>query len=419
MNISVNAKQVSGKVKVISSKSELHRLLILSAFAKEKSKIEFYGVISLDVEATLDCLRAVGAKIKVEENVFIVEPIKELPKGRVKLFCRESGSTLRFILPIFCMLGIEQEITVSGRLKDRPLSPIYEILKENGVNLSNKGEYPLYTKGKFSLDKVEIDGGISSQFISGLLMAFAIANENGKVTVKGDFQSKSYVDITVNAIKSFGVNVSVKDSEYTVYGNEYNGKNLTAYGDWSNGAFFLALGALSGNISVLGLNENSFQGDKKIVNLIKEFGGNIISGNGEITVENSQTKGIEIDVNDIPDLAPVLAVISGVSNGKTTIYNGKRLRLKESDRIKSVVQMINAIGGIATEKEDGMEIIGVKEYTGGVVDSFNDHRIVMASAIASAKCKNSVTIINAEAVNKSYPSFFEELKRLGASVKEV
>jgi 3-phosphoshikimate 1-carboxyvinyltransferase len=419
MDISIKAKQVFGKVKVISSKSELHRLLIMSAFAKTESEISFVGTPSLDVLASIDCLKQLGADIIIDNGVMVVKPIKELPKERVKLFCNESGSTLRFMLPIVAVLGISAEILVSGRLKDRPLSPMYELLTENGVSLSKKGEYPLTINGKLKVNAVNIDGGVSSQFISGLLMALAVANENGKVQVTGNFQSKSYVNITVETIKKFGVSVNVLDNTYSVLGKEYSGKKTVAYGDWSNGAFFLSLGAISGKISVQGLDENSFQGDKEIVNLLKKFGAVVKSEKNEISVEKNSLSALEIDVSDIPDLVPVLSVVAGLSKGTTTIFNGERLRLKESDRIKSSVEMINSIGGKAVETKDGIIITGVNEYSGGVVDSYNDHRIVMASAIASARSKNEIRIINALAVNKSYPSFFNELKGLGFEIKEV
>lgn len=419
MDISINAKKVFGEVNVISSKSELHRLLILSSFAKDKSRIFYNGVPSLDVVATCNCLQKLNAKIEMSEGVINVEPIKNLPKEIVKINCGESGSTLRFMLPLLAVLGVSAEIEVSGRLKERPLSPMYELLTENGVTLSEKGKYPLKTTGKLDARKVKIDGSVSSQFISGLLMAFVAKGTGASVEVTGDFQSKSYVDITVGIIKKFDIDVTIENNKYVVNGKAYTGKTLTAYGDWSNGAFFLSLGAINKSISVKGLDINSFQGDKKIVNLLEKFGAVVrVKDNAVITKKESLT-AMEIDVSDIPDLVPVLAVVAGLAKGKTIIYNGERLRLKESDRIKSVVAMINDIGGNAKERKDGMEIVGVKEYEGGVVDSFNDHRIVMASAVASSNCKREIIIKNATAVNKSYPNFFEEMKKLGCDIKEV
>ncbi len=419
MDISVKATNICGKVQIISSKSELHRLLILSAFASDKSKITFYGTPSLDVLATVNCLKAVGADIKEEDGCFVVNPIKELPKNRCKINCNESGSTLRFILPIFCALGISQEIVVSGRLSARPLSPMYELLQENGVTLSNKGEYPLYADGVFLKDYIEIDGSVSSQFISGLLMAFAVTKRNGKIKVVGDYQSKSYVDITVDVIRKFGVDVIVDGNDYQVVGKAYEGKDLTAFGDWSNGSFFAVLGAISGRIAVQGLDINSKQGDKKIVDIIKEFGADVSFDGDTLTVTKNELKGISIDLKDIPDLAPSIAIVASVAKGKTTVYNGQRLRIKESDRINSIITTVNALGGNATETQDGFMIEGVDNLKGGEVDSFNDHRIVMASAIASAVTQNEIIIKNAQAVNKSYPQFFERIKLLGFKVKEV
>ncbi len=419
MNIIITSTNVLGETDIISSKSELHRLLILSALCEcgRNTKILFNGEPSQDVVATIKCLKAIGAKIIKKGNSYIVTSIEKLPTSAVNVCPNESGSTLRFILPVFSALGINYNVTVKGRLGKRPLSPLYELMTAGGVTMSENGVYPLRVSGKFSLNEMEIDGSVSSQFISGLLMSLPVLG-GGSVKVTGDFQSKPYVDITVGLMRLFGVKVTEQDNVYIVKGNYLSPSKVTAGGDWSNGAFLLSLGAIAGNITVNGLDIDSFQGDKAIVEILKRFGANVLVNGNSITAERKELRGIEIDASNIPDLVPTIAIVASVSKGETRIYNAGRLRLKESDRIKSVVAMVNSLGGSATETDDGMIIMGREFLIGGVVDSFNDHRIVMSAAVSSAVCVVPVSIKNANAVDKSYPQFFEVVNKLGLKYEE-
>ncbi|MBQ9103748.1 MAG: 3-phosphoshikimate 1-carboxyvinyltransferase [Clostridia bacterium] len=420
MKVEVTANNlIKGEVKVLSSKSELHRLLLLSGFAETESEINYFGTLSLDVLATLNCLSAVGVKSEVLENKIKITPLKEKPTENISINCGESGSTLRFIMPVLSALGISYTVSVSGRLNERPLSPLYELMQNGGVSLTEKGKYPLTVKGEFNSTEIEIQGNISSQFISGLLLAFAVSKKGGTVKVLGDFQSKPYVDITVDTIKKFGIEVIENNNTYKVIPTSYLGKTLTAYGDWSNGAFFLSLGAMRGQTKTKGLNISSLQGDKKVLKILKEFGANITENENYITVNHNELNATIIDAKDIPDLIPILSAVASVSNGTTQVINAERLRIKESDRIKSVVEMLNGLGATAIEKPNGIEIIGKEKLTGGKVFAYNDHRIVMSSAILSSVCINPVVIYGAEAVNKSYPDFFKELTKLGFTVKEI
>ncbi len=420
MDIKITSSNVIGVAEAISSKSELHRLLLLSALCQdgEKTTVFYNGEASQDVMATVNCLIALGASIEIGYNFFTVTPIKEIPEKTVDISPNESGSTLRFILPIFSALGARYKINVNGRLGERPLSPLYELMADNGVTMSENGKYPLFVSGKLNANDVKICGNVSSQFISGLLMAMPIMG-GGKVTVTGDYESKSYVDITVGAMRKFGVIVEEKDNVYTVKSDKYRslGK-INAGGDWSNSAFLLSLGAIAGRISVKGLDINSLQGDKEIINILKKFGAKISVSDNEITAEKATLYGIEIDASNIPDLVPTLAVVASASKGKTKIFNAGRLRLKESDRIKTVVEMINALGGKATETDDGIILEG-RSLTGGIVYGQNDHRIVMSAGVASSISVNPVIIKGAQAVNKSYPQFFEVVSSLGLKYKEI
>ncbi|MBE5757094.1 MAG: 3-phosphoshikimate 1-carboxyvinyltransferase [Clostridiales bacterium] len=411
--------QLNIKTTIISSKSELHRLLILSAFAKTESQIGFNGKLSEDVLATINCLEAIGVKIEIKNNIIFVFPLKEIPKKTVEICPNESGSTLRFLIPVFSSLGINYKITVNGRLGERPLSPMYEILSEKGVFLSENGKYPLTVNGQFVGGDIKIKGNVSSQFITGILMALPFTKNGGSVLIEEPFESKGYVDITIDVMKKFGIEVIKNENLYTVLPKPYNGINLTAGGDWSNASFFLAMGAINGESTVFGLDINSLQGDKEILNILERFGAVVVKEENSITVKHNQLNGIKIDAKDFPDLVPVLGIVASFSKGTTRIYNASRLRIKESDRIKSVVDMINSLGGDAKETDDGMLITGKDKLFGGVVNSYNDHRIVMASAVSSILTENEVVISNANAVNKSYPEFFEILKECGFCVEEV
>ena len=418
MNVKLTAGNIGGKVEILSSKSELHRLLILSALADKPTTISYSGILSKDVCATISCLSELGSQITVQKDAIIVNPLVKT-NAKPTLDCGESGSTLRFILPLVCALGVDCKICVQGRLSQRPLSPLYELLQQNGVDLTEQGDYPMFVSGKLKSREFCIDGSVSSQFITGLLMALAVDGNGGCVEVSGVFESKPYVDITVRLMHKFGVKVVEKDNVYTVSGKVVSPSHIVAGGDWSNGAFFASLGAISGSVSVGGLDILSAQGDKAICEILKQFGAIVEYEKGVLTVSKNSLKGIKIDASDIPDLVPVLAVVACFAQGETHIFNASRLRLKESDRIASVVAMINGLGGSATELADGIKIVGKPSVCGGVVDSANDHRIVMSATVASALATCGVTILNAQAVSKSYPDFFEQVKKLGICAVEV
>lgn len=422
MDVVITTEQYSGMTEIISSKSELHRLLMLSALCSDcrETAIAFVGKPSKDVIATVDCMNIGGASIVQNGNVFYSMPINNRPLYPITVSCNESGSTLRFLLPVFSALGKKYTVLVNGRLSSRPLSPMYELLTENGVTLSENGKYPLSVHGTFTGGALSIDGSVSSQFITGLLMALPLTPNGGSITVSGDFQSRPYVDITVDAMKTFGVNVMVDGNKYTVPKADYVCPgDIRAGGDWSNAAFFLVAGAIGGKVTVSGLDKNSKQGDKAIVEILKAFGANVDFDENGVTVSKSDLVAVDVDAKDIPDMVPSLAILASVAKGTTRIYNAQRLRIKESDRIKSVVEMVNNLGGEAHETDDGMLIVGKPYLTGGTVLSYNDHRIAMSAAVASVVSKAPVIIKGAEAVSKSFPEFYERIKEIGSDVKEI
>ncbi|MBQ6708411.1 MAG: 3-phosphoshikimate 1-carboxyvinyltransferase [Clostridia bacterium] len=405
----IKPSKLCGKISSIASKSVAHRLLICAALSDKATKIKC-STLNSDIEATVRCLNSLGADIKFSDGVFDVLPIKEVNKNAV-LDCGESGSTLRFLLPVAAALGADSSFIGKGRLKDRPLSPLYEELERNGCILSPQGAFPLTVKGKLRPSDFIIDGGVSSQFISGLLFALPLLDGKSSITIKGEFQSKKYVDMTLDAMKLFSVEI-----DYFTSGNQtYKSKGeYSVEGDWSNAAFFLCAGAVSDSVEVEGLNINSLQGDKEILSILSQFGAKVEG----TKISPAQMKGITIDASQIPDLIPVLSVVACKAEGDTKIINAERLRLKESDRLSTIAEMLKNLGADVEELPDGMIIHSKGHLSGGKVNSYNDHRIAMSAAIASLISKNEVTIIDENAINKSYPTFFEDFKKLGGQILE-
>ena len=409
-----SAKNTKNKIKAISSKSEAHRLLICAALADSQTTIVCNDT-NEDITATVNCLNSLGAKILREKNdsgemIYNVCPIYQPPKSTT-LDCGESGSTLRFLLPVVSALGVECDIYMHGRLPERPLSPLYELLTENGVTLSPQGSNPLHVSGKLRASDYSIAGNISSQFISGLLFALPFADGDSTLTMTGKLESTPYITMTEQALECFSAGISNVGNKFYVPHKERftTPAQVVVGGDWSNAAFFLCAGAIGKErVTVEGLDLGSAQGDREIINILKRMGAAISRSGNSITVGRADLFGIEIDASQIPDLVPVISVVASVAMGKTRIYNASRLRLKESDRIQSVCQMLTTLGADITETDDGMIIHGKSKLIGGTVSSYNDHRIAMSAAVASLVCKNPVTVEGIEAVNKSYPAFLSD-----------
>ena len=413
MNAVIKPSHTQGKIKAIASKSAAHRLLICAAFARGETAVRCEN-INDDISATVDCLCALGAEIKREGDFFKVTPAKKINKNAT-LDCKESGSTLRFLIPVCAALGADASFLMRGRLADRPLSPLQEELESRGVSFEKKDNMLTVTGSLEEID-ISIDGGVSSQFISGLLMAIGVSGKNGRVRVTGVAASKPYIDLTADALATFGVSVTEKNGEYEISKNSglIAAKEIAVEGDWSSAAFPLTMGVIGkGAITVTGLRPDSPQGDKNIVAVLKRMGARIEAEGDSVTAYPSELKGTEIDGENIPDLIPVLAVAAAVAQGKTVIYNAARLRIKESDRLAAISEMLNTLGANVKETEDGLEIIGKSTLCGGKVSSFHDHRIAMSAAVASLRCKEEVIVTDACAVSKSYPTFFDDAQILG------
>jgi 3-phosphoshikimate 1-carboxyvinyltransferase len=392
-----------------------HRLLICAAFADAPTTV-ICTETNNDIEATAGCLSSLGANIKRTTDGYEVEPID---RARIQdaplLDCGESGSTLRFMLPIVAALGKGGRFALHSRLPERPLSPLREELEAHGITL--EGKEILTLSGRLEGNSFSIDGGVSSQFVSGLLFALSLLDHPSTLEITGKLESAPYVDMTCNSLALFGAKPNKTESgfEVNVCGKLVSPILISVEGDWSNAAFPLALGVLSGEVEVLGLDRNSTQGDSKIVELLREFGADItyIPDRRSYVAKKSELHGIRIDASQIPDLVPILATVASVANGRTEIYGAARLRLKESDRLESTSQMLNALGASITVRDDGLIINGRNSLSGGCVDSFNDHRIAMSAAVASAVSQNEVTVKHAESVQKSYPRFWDDMMSLG------
>ena len=383
MDITIHPGLLRGEIDMIPSKSIAHRYLICAAFADNATTL-ICPETNRDIEATVDCLKVLGADISRTDSGYEIIPIADLPE-KATLNCCESGSTLRFMLPIVGALGVDATFQMAGRLPQRPLSPLWEEMQRMGCTLTRPTADTIRCTGKLKAGEYIIYGGVSSQFITGLLFATALMEGNGQVTITGNLESQPYVDMTEQALKRFDAP------------NFHSTGYLEVEGDWSNGAFFLASQWLGSELSIQGLNAESAQGDKAVVQILNQL----------------DTRMPTLSARDIPDLVPILSVVAAAKHGAEFIHI-RRLRLKESDRVASTIAMIENLGGKAEADENTLKIYGTG-LIGGTVDAVNDHRIAMAAAIAATVCREDVTILGAECVKKSYPKFWEEYARLGGN----
>ncbi len=417
MRVLINPAPLSGIVSAIPSKSDAHRKLICAAISDGVTKIKLPKT-SADIEVTISCLEALGAHIERDKELLIVTPVDK-PSENPLLDCGESGSTLRFLLPVAAAVCGSASFTGSGRLPERPLDSLIETMKNHGVSFTSD-RLPFTIKGKLEPGMYTLPGNVSSQYITGLLLALPTLDGSSTIKLTTALESSAYVDITLDVINKFGIQIKLTKNGYFIKGGQiyYTPSVIDTDGDWSNAACFLAAGAFAGEISVTGLDTKSPQGDLTVTGILERFGARVNIDEKKVTVCPSALHGCDIDISGVPDLLPVLAVVAAHAKGETRFSGGARLRLKESDRLKSTAAMINTLGGNAAEQPDGLIVYG-KTLTGGVVDSFNDHRIVMAAAIAAAECSGTVIINCAEAVNKSYPSFFDDYISLGGEIDVI
>ena len=411
----ISPSRLSGEVHIPPSKSAAHRNIICAALSHGTSVIT-PACHSEDIDATLRCVKALGAEVLEKDGAFyITGTCKEKVLGKsVMLDCGESGSTLRFMLPIAAALGVNATFIGHGRLPERPINVLTDILTDFGVSCSSD-RLPLTISGTLKKGCYPVSGNISSQYLTGLL--FAISINGGSAALTTPLESAGYIDLTIAIMKIFGVEITQKDGLYTAKG-EFKATNSQIEGDWSQACFYLAAGALGGDLKLYGLDLNSTQGDKAALDIFKNFGADIKIENNCLFVKGGKLSPLEIDCSQIPDMVPSIAVTAAICPGKTRIFGGERLRIKETDRIKTVVAGLHAMGIEVEELDDGMIINGSKP-TGGIVDGTGDHRIVMAFSCLAAFAEGKTEILGCKAINKSYPAFFEDFKGIGGNVNGI
>ena len=405
MNILIKPSVLRGKIDIPASKSVAHRLLICASLAgnSEVNNINF----SKDIEATIQAMSSLGSVIYTNESSADI-PDSINPPEKAVIDCNESGSTLRFIIPIACALGVETEFHGKGRLPQRPIDIYIRELTKHGITFNYNNTMPFTVSGKLTSGKYEIEGNVSSQFITGLLFALPILEGDSEIVLTSRLESRPYVDITIDVLKRYGIEITETANGFAIKGGQkYTPHDDCVEGDYSQSAFFFVANALGSSVKINNLNPDSVQGDRRIIDII-----NSAVSNGKIT-------GFRADCSDIPDLVPILSVLGAYGCEKSVIYNAERLRIKESDRLKACADMLNGLGGDVTVTRDGLEINPTGKLHGGIVDSFNDHRIVMACAIAGLRAEGEVRIKGAEAVMKSYPEFFSDYNSLGGKAYAV
>lgn len=420
MNRVVQPGPRSGGVDIPASKSQAHRLLICAALGREAVTIRCRG-ISRDIAATVGCLNALGADIQMDGGCIRVRPIETVPTGLCHLPCGESGSTLRFLLPVAGALGAKAVFRMEGRLPQRPLRPLDDVLTDHGMTLRRDGDL-LYCEGQLHGGGFVLPGNVSSQYISGLLMALPLLDGGSTLTVTDGLESAAYVTMTEDTLRRGGVTLRRTENGWHISGGQRPRfpSALTAEGDWSNAAFFLCMGALSHKgVTVRGLDMTSSQGDRGVLSILEAMGARVSVAGDAVTVRRGTLNGVAIDAGPIPDLIPVLCVTAAGAVGDTQIFNAGRLRLKESDRLRTTAALLTALGGSVEEQPGGLIVHGRGCLDGGTADACGDHRIAMSAAVAACLCRQAVTVTGSECVAKSYPDFWEDLDTLEADIQRT
>jgi 3-phosphoshikimate 1-carboxyvinyltransferase len=403
----------SGTVNVPPSKSDVHRAIICAAMANGVSRISPVA-LSNDIKATIGCIKALGAEAVLENNVLKVDGTNMYKNKTALLDCGESGSTLRFFIPIAAVGNINATFVGKGKLPQRPIGIFTEALPKAGTVCKTEGGLPLEIKGQLKSGIFEIPGNVSSQFITGLLLALPILEGDSEIVLTSPLESVGYIAMTIRTMKQFGVNIQAAEKGWHIKGGQsYKTCDYTTDGDWSQAAFFMVLGAVSGKVTVKGVAKDSTQGDKKCAEILARFGAKVTQLDNEVTVEKRELKAITIDASQIPDLVPVLSVCAAFAEGTTKIINAERLRIKECDRLKATAELLNNLGGKVKELSDGLEITGVSSLKGGNVNGYNDHRIVMSAAVCAARSDEDITATFAMSINKSYPDFYIDYNSIG------
>lgn len=420
MNLVVKPRKLTGKITVPSSKSIGHRELICAALAPGVSTVRNVTV-SDDITATCRILQQLGADVHQDLDEQTGRATYHIRGGlhrqgkQVQADCGESGSTLRFLIPVGLISGNTVTYTGHGRLAQRPLKPYYDLFDQRDIHYEPVGGgLPLQIDGWLTPGRYAMPGNVSSQFFSGLLMALPLVKGDSLLCSTTKLESESYIELTTDCLQRHGIETIKKDERtFVIPGQQqFQAGDYVTEGDYSQAAFWLAAGILGDTVTCDGLSCQSRQGDKVILSLIRRMGGHI-DLEPDVTAHSSTLKGLVIDVEDCPDLVPILTVLAALSHGTTHITNAARVRLKECDRLHAMAEELNKLGGQVIEEPDGLIINGVRRLHGGRVSGWNDHRVAMALAIVSQRCDRPVIIEGAECVRKSYPGFWKDFKTLG------
>ena len=416
MKVNIKPSKCSGKVRIPPSKSMAHRTIICACLANGKSVISNIDY-SVDILTTIECMRNLGAEIECEKDFVVINGIKDFNSLRNnEIQCNESGSTLRFLIPLFSLTN--QKIIFKGknRLLKRPQKIYEDIFNSLGLYFYQDDE-KIEIEGSLKANEYSICGNVSSQFISGLLFTLPLLKEDSKINILPPVESKSYIYLTIEMLKKFGIEIIWQD-DFTLFikGNQkYIPHNEVVEGDFSQFAFFGVMACINSKLNISGMDQNSLQGDKQILDVLKDFGCDISFDNGAYTVSADNLEAREIDIKNCPDLGPVLCILAMFSKGKTVIHNVSRLRIKESDRIQAMVTECGKMGCKIQATQNEMIIEGGFSTPTEELSGWNDHRIVMACAVALSRLGG--TINGCEAITKSYPNFFEDLKLVGIDLE--
>ncbi len=410
--IRIEPTMLRGRVQIPPSKSVAHRALIAAALSGGVCNIENIA-LSKDIQATLGCMKKLGADYLINEGSGVVSFTGKKKKlsETLKLNCEESGSTLRFLIPVALLTGKKIAFCGKGRLMSRPQKPYMDIFAEKGISCVVEKD-SMTLDGKLEPGRYSLPGDVSSQFVTGLLFALPLLEGDSEIIITTEMESKGYLDLTLSVLKDFGIQIINENyRRFLVPGGQiYQPKNYCVEGDYSQAAFFLVAGALGCDIVCSGLQRTSLQGDKKILEILEQAGAKVTAlDNGDLCATPTDSMhGIEIDAREIPDLVPILAVLCAFLKGESRIINAGRLRMKESDRLASTTSELSRLGVEIEEGSDFLKIQGKQTLCGETVSAWNDHRIAMALAIAACRCEGAVTITGGKkAVQKSYTDFFE------------
>lgn len=420
MTIAIQPHKLRGTVHVPPSKSMAHRAIICASLARGKSKITHIEY-SKDIEATISAMKALGTMIFQYDDYLEIDGTTTFFRKNCEIDCCESGSTLRFMVPLSIVCENNVHFVGEGRLGKRPLDVYYRIFDEQGIGyLYRENVLDLYIRGQLHGGYFEIPGDVSSQFLSGLLFALPLMDEDSHIVVTSPLQSKGYIDLTLQMLKRYGIDVENHHyQEFIIKGGQcYQPCDYEVEADFSQAAFYLVAGALGNHVVMEGLNLDSAQGDKVAIELLEKMGCKMTKMEDGYQIFPGLLSAIDIDGSQCPDIIPIIALACALSEGVSHIHHIGRLRIKECDRLKATVEVINQLGGIALEQEDAMIIQGVSSLHGGSVSSYNDHRMAMMEAIASSVCQDAVVIDQQNCVEKSYPRFWEDFQSLGGVFDE-